>query len=104
MANDEFEFLRQMIGGYLHQDMDLEADSVPEAIAVFARHADAPMRDGVVSDMQSFMQQYHNRAADEFAQRFGRDFTPDEIGQSVGEFFEMVNAILIDPDSYQQFL
>ncbi len=104
MADQQFYFLGQMIGGYLHQDMDLEADSVPEAISIFAARADTASRDGVLADMADFLQKYHNRAAEEFASRFGHDFVPEEIGQTVGEFFEMVTAIIEDPSVYTRYL
>jgi hypothetical protein len=92
--NQDFNFLGQMIGGYLHQDMDLEVDSVPEAISNFALKADAATREGVRVDMTNFMDRYHNQAAEEFAKRFEHDFVPEEVGQSVSEFFDMVSAIL----------
>lgn len=104
MTGQGFHFLAQMIGGYLHQDMDLEADSVPEAIAIFAGEAGASTRAGVVSDMQRFLETYDNRLAEEFASRFGRDFTPDEIGQSVSAFFDMVAVLLDDSAAYTKYL
>lgn len=104
MAEADFPFLAQMIGGYLHQDMDLEADSVPEAIAVFAGNVGASTRAGVVSDVQRFLETYDNRLDEEFASRFGHDFTPDETGQSVGAFFDMVLVLLDDPAAYTKYL
>jgi hypothetical protein len=92
--NQDFNFLGQMIGGYLHQDIDFEVDSVPEAISNFAEKADAATREGVRADMKNFLDRYHNQADDEFARRFGHDFVPAEIGQSAGEFFNVVFAIL----------
>ena len=104
MAEQAFYNLGQMIGGYLHQDMDLEADSVPEAISVFAGKADTATRQAVITEMRAFLQQYHNRAAEEFATRWGHDFEPREIGQSVDEFFDMVTAILADPSVYIRYV
>jgi hypothetical protein len=104
MSDTQFYFLGQLIGGYLHQDMDLEADSVPEAVSVFAEKADAASRAGVLADMADFLQQYHNRADEEFASRFGHDFLPGEIGQTLGEFFEMTAAIIENPSVYTRYL
>lgn len=104
MAEPDFYYLTQMIGGYLHQDMDLEADSVPEAISIFAIKADAKTRAGLLTEMEEFSQRYHNRADEEFASRFGHDFVPAEIGQTLSEFFWMTAAIIEDPAAYEQYV
>ncbi|MBW6424310.1 hypothetical protein KX729_22915 [Rhizobium sp. XQZ8] len=70
---------------------------MPEAIANFAGRADAATRKGVLAGMKIFLERYHNHADEEFIRRFGQDFQPAEIGQSVTEFLDMVSAILDNP-------
>jgi len=65
---------------------DIEAEGVPDAISNFARKADAATREGVRADMKIFLGRYHDQAAEEFSRRFGQDFVPAEIGQSIEEF------------------
>ena len=94
---DDFPEITQMIGGYLHQDMDLVADSVPGAIAVYAGDCAPETRAAVKTEMAAFLKRFHNQAEDEFARRWGRDFSPREIDQTVETFFAMVADILEDP-------
>jgi hypothetical protein len=92
-----------MIGGYLHQDMEIEADSVPEAISIFASKADTATRRGVEVDMKKFLERYRDQADEKFANCFGHDFVPAEIGQSLDEFFAMVTVILDDPAAFLHY-
>lgn len=104
MTKQDFYHLGQMIGGYLHQDMDIEANNVPEAIAVFACKSDPVTRNAVLEEMHAFSERFHNRVGEEFAVQYGHDFEPKDIGQSVGEFFDMVAVILADPTTYTRYL
>nr|WP_246753848.1 contact-dependent growth inhibition system immunity protein [Jiella flava] len=97
MADGFFE-ISQMIGGYLHQDMDLYADTVREAILNYCGDIAESERVQVEAEMDEFLARYHNRAEDEFARRWGRDFTPVEIGLSVAAFFAMVKDLLSGAD------
>lgn len=100
---DEFDALAGLIGSYLHQDMDLEYETVPEAIAGYSRVSEASRKEQLLRDMDAFLERYHNSLEAEFAKRYGFDFTPDIIGQSVPEFFDMVRTILADPESYARY-
>ena len=102
-VDENFYELGQMIGAYLHQDMDLIADSVPGAIAAYAREASEGTKDALNHEMDRFVEKFHDRAEIEFAARYGGDFTPDEIGQSVAEFFDMVKLILVSPTGFEAF-
>jgi hypothetical protein len=100
---NDFETLAEFIKGYLHQDMDLIADSVPGAVAAFARDAGPDARERLKVEMDEFLKRFHNNSEEEFASRFAADFTPDENHQTVGEFFAMVEAILDDPQRAAEF-
>lgn len=105
MTRDDGDFhqIGQMIGGYLHQDMDLIAGSVPEALAVFARETDAASHAALKAEFDLFLARHHNDAQNEFRRRYGHDFTPDDLGQTVPEFFAMTRSILDDPSNWRRY-
>lgn len=105
IEDDEAEFapLDQLIRAYLHQDMDMDADTVPEAIANFSRLEGEEFKTMLRNAMARFEMRHHNDLEAEFRQRYAFDFVPDGPGQSVPKFFEMVRTILNEPGSYRRF-
>ncbi|MBB3953032.1 contact-dependent growth inhibition system immunity protein [Aureimonas jatrophae] len=101
-ADDLFE-LDQLIRAYLHQDMELEAASVPEAIGRYARLNDERTKASLAAAMDLFLHRFHNDLHAEFARRYRYDFMPDELGLDVPGFFQMVRAILADPAAYRRY-
>lgn len=102
-TNDAFRALDILIHAYFHQDMDLEAGSVPEAVANLARVEAHGFQSELRSAMARFELRYHNALEDAFMQRYQYDYLPDGPGQSVSGFFNMVRAILDDPEGYRAF-
>jgi hypothetical protein len=98
-----FDALSGLIGSYLHQDMDLEYDSVPEAIAGYARLTEDDRKQQLLREMVEFLHHYHNDIEEAFSKRYWFDFSPKTLGQTVPEFFNMVREIVTDPDSYHRF-
>lgn len=101
--NDGLFALDQLIGAYLHQDMDLDAATVPEAIGRYSRVNDDATKIALETAMDRFQQRFDNDLHGEFDRRYGRDFMPDELGMNVTEFFDMVRVLLAEPGSYRQF-
>jgi len=102
-VSDDFPALFSLIGNYLHQDMDIEFDTVPQALAGYSRVTEPDKKHQLLDEMETFLGRYHNDLEGEFSRRYWFDFTPDIIGQTVPEFFQMLKTILDDPDSYQRF-
>lgn len=90
--------LAQFLHGTFHQDMDLEADTVPEAVAAFARREGPGTHEDLKRAMAEFERRHHNRLDDAFHAAFSPDFSPLEGGRNVAAFFAMVRDILEDPD------
>lgn len=95
--------LDQLIEGYLHQDMDLIAETVPEAVSKFADTATEERKAGLLADCERFLVDNAENLETAFAKRYWFDFEPEHIGQSVAEFFAMVRAIVADPSVYKRF-
>lgn len=97
--SDELFPLDQLIGAYLHQDMELVADTVPEAITRYARLNDAETKAALVSAMDRFEQRFHNDLHGEFRRRYVYDFMPEDLGTDVSGFFDMVRVMLANVQS-----
>lgn len=97
MHSPSHDVLEQFLHGTFHQDMDLEADTVPQAVALYARRTNAQDHDGLRRAMGAFEQQHHNRLDEAFHDTFSPDIDPLE-GRGVAAFFAMVRDILNDPD------
>lgn len=99
LSDTEFDGLNHLVWAYLHQDMDLEADTVPEEAAIHARVGGEAAGNALRAAMQLFEMRYHNDLEDEFKRRFWFDFDPEQGGLSITEFFDMVRSILVDPEN-----
>jgi len=100
---NDFDGLGQLIGGYLNQDMELWAETVPEAISIYARETGSAAHNELYREMDLFLKQYDTQLEEKFKKRYWFDFTPDDIGQTVPEFFAMVRTIIANPDCYRQY-
>lgn len=101
--DDDFPALSGLLGNYFHQDMDLEFDSEAEAIAEYAKVTAEPRKRQLLDDMEAFLERHHNDLDGELARRYQLDVGPNETGQTVPEFFDMIRAIIADPESYVRF-
>lgn len=97
--DDDLLALDQLVRAYLHQDMELEAASVPEAIGLYARLNDAQTKIDLHAAMEHFLHRFHNDLHGAFERRYGFDFMPDELGLDVPDFFTLVRVILADPST-----
>lgn len=101
--HEDFPALSGLIAGCLHQDMDMEYDTVPQALAGYARLTEPDEKQKLLDDMKAFLERHHNDLEGEFSRLYWFDFTPNTIGQTVPEFFDMLRTILDDPESYVRF-
>ncbi|KAA3514375.1 contact-dependent growth inhibition system immunity protein [Agrobacterium rosae] len=104
ITDHDFPALFGLIAGCLHQDMDLEYDTVPEALAGYARFTKPDEKQMLLAEINHFLERYHNDLEGEFSRRFWFDFTPDTIGQTASQFFAMLREILADPECYVRYL
>jgi len=103
ITDEDFPQIFGIVGAYLHQDMDIDYETVPEALAAYARVIDQAEKQALFAEMTHFLERYHDDPEGEFDRRYGFDFTPSIIGQTVPQFFDMLRAIIADPDSYRRF-
>ncbi|WFR98756.1 contact-dependent growth inhibition system immunity protein [Rhizobium tumorigenes] len=103
-AERTFPALADMMGSCFHQDMDLEAETVPEAVALYARGLSADAGKALQAEIDSFRQQHPADLDEAFLQAFGDDLDPSDAGFGTEEFLRMVDAVVEDPAALRQFL
>ena len=103
-AVSPFPALADMMGDCFHQDMDLEAETVPEAVALYVRRLTGEAGRSLQTDIDNFQQQHADDLNSAFLRAFGDDLDPRDAGLSVGDFLRMVYALVDDPASFRQFL
>ncbi len=99
-----FPALAAMMGNCFHQDMDLEAETVPEAVALYGRGLPTDAVRTLQADIDSFRQRNAEDLDGAFLLAFGDDLDPRDAGFSVDDFLRMVGAVVEDPASFRQFL
>ena len=87
--------LNNLIWAYFNQDME---ETIPEAIAEYARTTRPIDRADILREMDDFTKRYHDDLEGEFRRRWGTDFELNYSEQTVREFFDMVRGIVADPD------
>jgi len=103
-AERTFPGLTEMMGSCFHQDMDLEAETIPEAVALYARGLSAAEGSMLRAEIDRFRQRHADDLDDAFLQAFGDDLDPRDAGFSTGDFLLMVEALVQEPGTFRQFL
>lgn len=103
-AAGNFPALADMMGHCFHQDMDLEAETVPEAVAMYARGLPGAAKRALQADIDRFRGQHPDNLDGAFLRAFGDDLDPREVGFGVADFLRMVEAVVEDPASFRAYL
>jgi len=91
----EFPALETLFICELGQDTDIFGATHAEAIANFAREAPQEEKDQLLRDITEFEQRFHNCLDEAFRRWFN--------GGDVNYYFDMIRAIVNDPDCYKQY-
>lgn len=87
-AEQTWPQLDTLIQAYLNQDMDLWADSPLGAVEIYMADASQEERANLLGEIARFSDAHAGKLDDEFRERYGFDFHPEEIGMSVAGFFD----------------
>jgi len=90
---EEYMELSSLLTFELGQDRE-PSDSVPFILAEFARSTSQEEKDKLFREMDQFTERFHNCLDEALLRWFG--------GGSI-KLFDMIRAIVNDPDSYKQF-
>lgn len=95
--------LANLIGAYFHQDVDLEAATIPEVLHSFTRSTWEEDQRRLAAELDRFEAEHRGDLDAAFRRVFDAEVDPVPRGGDVAAFFAMVRAILADPESYRRF-
>ena len=102
-VDNDFPTLFSLFSNYFHQDMDLEYDCEEEAIADWEKSSSFAEKQQLLSEMNAFLERYDNDLEGEFTRRFYLGIGPEPEGLTVPAFFDLINTVVSDPESYRRF-
>ncbi|MEM6946386.1 MAG: contact-dependent growth inhibition system immunity protein [Pseudomonadota bacterium] len=101
-AEQKYPHLHTLIGGYMHQDMDLHYETCAEAVAAFAQEALPEERGGLKNDIARIVRE-HNQEPDAFHKYFGADIDFATCSFTFEQFVEMVLRVVDDPAAAKHY-
>ena len=88
----EYPELEHLMGGWFHQDYDVEGDTLEEVVAAYLAVASAPQRRTLVEDIERFLRTARDVDGD-FQDTFQPDVIPTGFAPTTREFLERIAAL-----------
>jgi hypothetical protein len=93
---NKFEHLDSLIGGWFHQDFDIEGNTPQEVMAAYKRHTPPGEQRSLLSDIRAYLAEHP--ADPELEDNFHATFHPELVrgafGMSTREFLQTIEASL----------
>ncbi|RZI57064.1 MAG: hypothetical protein EOP37_21855 [Rubrivivax sp.] len=89
-----FPELAAFMGGYFHQDFDINGDTLEEVVAVFVADSDAPLRRLLIADIDAFLDTGDDGMEERFQDYFRPDIIPTGFRPTTGEFLLAIRGEL----------
>ncbi len=89
-----FPYLANFLGGWFHQDFDLEGDTVGEVVQAFARVSDPQEWHDLLADIDRFVQSHGPDLDGTFQVMFNPDIDPRAFAGSTGAFLQEIARTL----------
>jgi hypothetical protein len=90
--------LSQFLGGWFHQDFDIEGNTVPEVLDAFRAVTPPEEQAKLKSDIQRFLDDHPNDLDSAFEETFKPDIIASALSGSTRGFLEEMRDLL-DPDA-----
>jgi len=101
--NKEYPSLSNLMLAHLNPDWDMEANSIPEVIANYARIATQARRDQLFRDIDAFIKRFRDNLNAAFVEWWELHIETARPPKTALEFFDMIRAIVTDPECYKQY-
>jgi hypothetical protein len=108
MSNDiskpeEFTELSELFNGYLHQDLYICNETISSAIKDYAIDINEHRKEKILKEIDVIVKKYLPDPNTSLPGGNIYCYSAASSGMKVPEFFDMVRAILADPECYRQF-
>jgi len=98
----EYPALARLMLAYLHQDRNMETDTIPEVIANYAR-SHAADREQLLRDMEEFTQRFRDCLNEAFVKWWQLHIEMGKNPKTAVQFFDMIRSIVANPEGYWRF-
>lgn len=92
----DFEYLDSLIGGWFHQDFDIDGSNPEEIMASYKAKTKPQEQEGLAHDIREYLAQHPDDT--ELADHFKRTFDPDLVdgawGLTTREFLTKIESLL----------
>jgi hypothetical protein len=98
MANpylESYPYLDSLVGGWFHQDFDLDGNTLEEIVASYKKSAPPEDWMGVRADIQRFLRQHETpRLSEDFMRLFQPGTDPESWGMSAAQWLTRIAELL----------
>lgn len=94
MTKTTYPALADLIGGWLHQDFDLEGGTVVEVVGAFRNVTPLTAQTKVRTEIERFLVAHGDHLDEEFEATFRPDVIPAALSGSTRAFLEEVRRLL----------
>ncbi len=94
MTANYYPRLADLLGGWFHQDYDIEGDSVAEVIGAFRAVTPADQQAVLRAEISAFLNEHSETMEEDFERIFHPDITPSAFSGSTRAFLEEILRFL----------
>lgn len=97
MTANHYPRLADLLGGWFHQDYDIEGETVAEVIGAFRAVTPPDEQAALRTDISAFLTEHSETIEEDFETIFQPDVTPSALSGSTRAFLEEIQALLAPP-------
>ena len=97
MTANHYPRLADLLGGWFHQDYDIEGETVAEVIGAFRAVTPPDEQAALQTDISAFLTEHSETIEEDFETIFQPDVTPSALSGSTRAFLEEIQALLAPP-------
>ena len=95
-GQQKYEYLDSLIGGWFHQDFDINGSTLEEIMASYRKKAKTQEQEGLVRDIHAYLSAHpeDGELEESFVQTFRPEFVQDAWGLTTRGFLSRIASLL----------